>query len=123
MLRNPGRKWVGIFLAAAASFMMAFFLGIGAQQWFEKAALRGHPRAFEALGRIYYLGHGVEQDDVMAHKWFTLADAAGDKSSKAVLEVLNGRMSEEQLSQAQQHVQDWQGERESSQPSATLPDQ
>ncbi len=35
MLRNPARKWVGIFLAAAASFMMAFFLGIGAQQWFE----------------------------------------------------------------------------------------
>ena len=109
---------------------LIYYLGEGveqdmmlAQQWFEKAALQGHPRAFEILGRIYYLGHGVEQDDVMAFKWFTLARAAGDKSSRAAMEVLSSRMNEVQVAQGEELVAEWNGARQSSHSEDLVPEQ
>ncbi|KDO24571.1 hypothetical protein SPRG_10101 [Saprolegnia parasitica CBS 223.65] len=52
---------------------------VGAVQWqlakeaYLKASDQGHSKAQEALGRLYYYGHGVEMDKTQAGHYFQLA--------------------------------------------------
>ncbi|KAI9268409.1 hypothetical protein EDC94DRAFT_581944 [Helicostylum pulchrum] len=46
-----------------------------------KAAIKGHAKACEKLGRLYYKGLGVKQDYVESIEWYRFAAAKGDVES------------------------------------------
>jgi TPR repeat protein len=53
--------------------------------YYKKAADNcGMNESFNALGRMYYYGHGVEKDDCEAMKWFNKASRLDDNSSAIV---------------------------------------
>jgi uncharacterized protein len=51
-------------------------------QWFEKAALQGHPDASLALGTAYFLGRGADLDYAKALRWYTQAAEFGDVAAQ-----------------------------------------
>jgi uncharacterized protein len=51
-------------------------------QWFEKAALQGHPDASLALGTAYFLGRGTNLDYAKALRWYTQAAEFGDVAAQ-----------------------------------------
>jgi Sel1 repeat. len=48
----------------------------------------------------YWKGRGVSQDFALAHMWFTLAAATGDKDAQEARDSLAKAMSAEQLQKA-----------------------
>jgi len=55
----------------------------GAAAAYRKAAVLGFPLAQNNLARLYETGHGVPQDSILAHMWYTLAATSGDESLQA----------------------------------------
>jgi uncharacterized protein len=53
-----------------------------AVNWFEKAALQGHPDASLALGTAHFLGRGTNLDYAMALRWYTQAAEFGDVAAQ-----------------------------------------
>ncbi|GAA5799434.1 hypothetical protein HPULCUR_004849 [Helicostylum pulchrum] len=53
-----------------------------------KAAIKGHAKACEKLGRLYYKGLGVKQDYVESIEWYRFAAAKGDVESLFRLGVI-----------------------------------
>lgn len=51
-------------------------------------AERGHPHAQTLLGRMYMMGHGVEQDHTEAVKWYRRAAEEGLKSAQNFLAIM-----------------------------------
>jgi len=41
--------------------------------WFKRAADKGHDRSFFCIGKLYWRGHGVEQDRQVANQYFAKA--------------------------------------------------
>jgi TPR repeat protein len=85
-----------------------------AAKWYRLAADQGDPMAQYNLGLAYATGEGVEQDSVSAHMWFNLAAArfpasAARSRSDAVKnrEVVAGKMTPEQLAEAQKLAREW----------------
>jgi TPR repeat protein len=72
-----------------------------AARWLHLAAEQGHPDAQYILGAMYGNGTGVVQDYVHAHMWFNLAAAAGNAESARNREIVTGKMTPEQISEAQ----------------------
>ena len=78
-----------------------------AVKWYRKAAEQGNALGQHVLGVMYDQGRGVPQDYVQAHKWLNLAVAAGDASALKVRDDLAGRMTREQIAEAQKLARDW----------------
>ena len=57
-------------------------------KWFTLAAEQGHADAQLNLGRMYYKGQGVPQDEKTAGKWITLAAEQGHVSAQAILSTM-----------------------------------
>jgi TPR repeat protein len=64
-------------------------------------AEQGDATAQYSLGRMYALGEGVIQDDVMAHMWANIAAANGDTNASIGRDVIAVRMNPSQLAEAQ----------------------
>ena len=86
----------------------AYYEGIGSPQnyadalkWYVLAALQGDAKAQSSLGYMYGTGKGVAQDYVEAHKWFNLSGANGNESAQKSRSILEGKMTQEQIAQAQ----------------------
>lgn len=84
--------------------------------WFRRAANQGHADAQLSLGDMYAEGTGVVQDYVSAHMWFNLAAAAtGNPLASLVVapkakqerDLLTGKMSREQIAEAQEMARNW----------------
>jgi TPR repeat protein len=60
---------------------------------------------------MYYLGLGVSQDYVQAYKWFYLSGSGSSPASRAkanqVLDDLAGKMTPQQVAEAQELAREW----------------
>lgn len=107
---------------AEAQYHLALMLGEGqsipendvdAATWYRRAAAQGHAQAQYNLGLAYARGEGVAQDNVRAHMWFNIAATrfAGDSRGRAAAvknrDVIAGKMSREDLAEAQRLAGEW----------------
>jgi TPR repeat protein len=67
----------------------------------------GSPDALFELGMLYATGRDVAADLVVAHKWFNLAAARGNRSALAHRVELAREMSTEQVAEAQRLAREW----------------
>ena len=72
-----------------------------AAQWYKRAADKGHSAAQSNLGIMYAIGQGIPQDYVLAHMWFNLASANGDKDAVTNRDSVSKLMSNAQIQEAQ----------------------
>ena len=78
-----------------------------ATKWYRKAAEQGDDSVKEVLGQIYFTGQGVRKNYVSAYMWFNLAEIAGQKSASDQKDVVAGRMTDSQITEAQEMTQQW----------------
>jgi TPR repeat protein len=85
-----------------------------AAKWYRSAADQGHPSAQYNLGLLYAQGEGAAPDNVSAHMWFNLAAArfpASDTRNRDAAvrnrDVVAGRMTAEQVAEAQRRAREW----------------
>jgi len=76
-------------------------------KWFRLAAEQGVSAAQMALGRHYAMDFADSYDPVKAYKWFALASKLGDYEANAKVDFLKTRMTSEQVSEADGHVNAW----------------
>jgi uncharacterized protein len=86
-----------------------------AGKWYRLAADQGYAQAQYNLGLWYATGGGGEADNVSAHIWFNLAaarfpstDARNRNLAVRNRDVVAGRMTPEQLAEAQRLAREWQ---------------
>jgi TPR repeat protein len=75
--------------------------------WFWKAAQQGYAPAQAMLGAMYAKGDGVSKDLVAAYMWSSLSAAQGDETGKTNRDLLESRMSNEQIAEAQKLSREW----------------
>jgi uncharacterized protein len=56
---------------------------------------------------MYRTGGGVPQDYVIAHMWFNLAAASGDKDAVKARDVVAAKMAPTQIAEAQKLAREW----------------
>ena len=78
-----------------------------ALKWYRKAASQGHPTAQYNLGLMYANGTGTDQDNVLAHLWSNLASASGIEAAEAVRNLVAGKMTAEEITEAQLKAREW----------------
>ena len=86
---------------------------VEAVRWYRKAADQGDASAQNNLGVMCYNGKGVPQDDVEAYKWYSLAAAQGHERAKKNIETIAGRMTAEQIAEAQKRSANFKPRNES----------
>ena len=59
------------------------------------------------LGLMYEQGKGVPQDYVLAYMWLNLSAAQGQETAVKVRDIVAGKMTPEQLAEAQRLARDW----------------
>ena len=74
---------------------------------FEVAAEQGHGKAQIFLGRMYFKGEGIAQDDVEAYHWFSIARVQEPKLAEKFLDRLSDRMSDEEITMAEERAANW----------------
>ena len=91
-----------------------YSLGLGVPQddreaarWFRLAAEQGLARAQSNLGIMYAEGAGVPEDMVLAYMWSNLAAAQGNESAQRNKDLLEERMTREQIAEAQRLSTEW----------------
>ncbi len=72
-----------------------------------RAAESGKAEALYDLGLLYSIGHGVEQNNVEAHKWFNLAAMRGMLSAQIDRAEVADGMSNGEISEAQRKAREW----------------
>ena len=60
--------------------------------------------ALLAMGMKYCIGHGVEADNVTAHKWFNIAAIKGSDKAKSYRLELAREMSASEIAEAQRQA-------------------
>jgi localization factor PodJL len=78
-----------------------------AAQWFEEAAERGLSDSQFNLAVLHENGLGVEQDLPVAFKWLSLAAKSGDKEAIRRRDILQGKLTAEQLTKAEGLIASW----------------
>ncbi len=78
-----------------------------AVNWYLRSAEQGQAKAQNSLGRMYAGGVGVEQDDQLAHLWFSLAAAQGEASASKGRDAIEHRMTAAQRAKARKRANDW----------------
>ena len=74
---------------------------IKAAKWFREAAEQGEAVAQTNMGVMYVNGEGLLKDAVIAYAWLNIAAANGQTEAANMREVLSGRLSSEQIAEAQ----------------------
>ena len=72
-----------------------------------EAAEMGKAEALYDLGILYSIGHGVEQDNIEAHKWFNLAAMRGMISAQIDRAEVAVTMTMGEISEAQRKAREW----------------
>lgn len=76
-------------------------------KWYRLAAEQGVTGAQLALGRVYAMDFSEKYDPIEAYKWLSLASKFGDLDANSQLELLESRMSPDQVIEANGHVDVW----------------
>jgi TPR repeat protein len=79
-----------------------------AVKWWKLASAQGSAIAQSNLGNMYASGRGIVQDYVRAHMWFNLAAVSGNKLSIKNRDVAAGRMTPQQIGEAQKLARECQ---------------
>ncbi|MFP6637844.1 MAG: tetratricopeptide repeat protein [Nitrospinaceae bacterium] len=74
---------------------------------FRLAAEQGYANAQYNLGLKYAEGQGVPQDYVSAHMWFNLSGSNGDKDAVEKRNIVEKKMTKDQISEAQRLARNW----------------
>jgi len=78
-----------------------------AVNWYLRSAEQGQAKAQNSLGRMYAGGVGVEQDDALAHLWFSLAAAQGEATALKARDAIEHKMTAAQRAKARKRADDW----------------
>ena len=78
-----------------------------AVSWLTRAAEQGFAICQNSLGAMYANGKGVPQDFVLAHLWFNLAAAQGHEEARKNRDNVAGRMTPDQIAEAQRMAREW----------------
>lgn len=78
-----------------------------AVKWYKKAAKNGSAAGQAALGEAYRLGLGVEQNEVSAYMWYTLAAEQGSQAAADARQMVAIQMEPEQIAKAEEKARDW----------------
>ncbi len=78
-----------------------------AVRWYRLAAEQGHAEAQWLLGIAYERGAGVPEDDVLAYMWFNLAGAQEHVSAQESEDIIEARMTGEQITEALRLSREW----------------
>jgi localization factor PodJL len=78
-----------------------------AAQWFQKAAEFGLSDSQFNLAVLHENGLGVTQDLTLAYKWLALAAKSGDKEAIRRRDILQGKLTAEQMTKAEGLVAEW----------------
>ena len=78
-----------------------------AVRWYRASAEQGHAAGQFALGLKCALGEGTIQDYKLAHMWSNLAAANGHEDAKTNRDIVAGKMTPADISEAQQMASDW----------------
>ncbi len=81
-----------------------------AAQWFEQAAEHGLSDSQFNLAVLNENGLGVQQDLTTAYKWLSLAAKSGDKEAVRRRDILQGKLTAEQLAKAESLVSSWKAQ-------------
>ncbi|MCH8040030.1 MAG: sel1 repeat family protein [Nitrospinae bacterium] len=82
-----------------------------AVRWYRLAAEQGHASGQFSLGAMYTAGQGVSKDYVFAHMLWNLAAAKGKKKAVNKRDILEKRMTADQLAEAQRLAREWKPKR------------
>ena len=78
-----------------------------AVKWYRLSAEQGDAVAQFNLGFMYGKGLGVPQDYVSAHMWWNLSDSNGHKSAVKNRNIVEKKMSKQQIEKAQELARNW----------------
>ncbi len=78
-----------------------------AVRWYRLAAEQGHAESQWLLGIMYDKGDGVPEDDVLAYMWFNLSGVQGHVSAQESEDIIEMRMSGDQIAEAQRLSREW----------------
>jgi len=100
---------VSINDAKANAVMAAYIQGDyqSALREFRPLAEEENAVAQNNLGGMYYNGQGVAQDYVQAHMWFSLAAAQGNESARWNRDIVEEKMTPEQIAEARRLAREW----------------
>ena len=104
-----------------AQFYIAslYSAGVGVQRsdeeafrWFSRAASKGNSHAMLIVAGLYAIGRGVEKNNIEAYKWAYIVSGASRvdefrNGSRQLMEVLDGRMSPEEVNLAKTEASRW----------------
>ena len=106
--------------AARGNFQAQFLLGLrydtgdGVQEddaeavrWYRLAAEQGHADAQSNLGGMYTRGEGVPEDLVYAYMRYNLSAAQGNETAQSNKDIIEQRMTREQIAEAQRLSREW----------------
>jgi len=82
---------------------------------FKSLAEQNWSSAQHMLGNLYYRGEGVEQNDLLAYKWLSIAARNNIMLAEAIDEKrkqLQQRLSKEHLEQVEEWIANWQPEQD-----------
>jgi TPR repeat protein len=101
------------FAAAQLSLGVLYENGLGVPQdfttavsWYRKAADQGNAAAQLNLGIMYDNGWGVAQN--IAHMWFSLAAAMGDRDAARNRDIDAAKLTPAQFAEAQRLAREWE---------------
>jgi len=80
---------------------------VKALKWYRLSAEQSHKDAQNNLGAMLSKGEGVEQDFVEALKWFVVAAGNGSEGGRKNIDIVEKRMSSEQITQAKKLAREW----------------
>ncbi len=78
-----------------------------AAKWYRKAAEQGLADAQVQLGLLYEIGQGFPKDFAEAYMWISLAAAGSNKEYGELRDLLEKRMTGEQLIEGQKLTEEW----------------
>ncbi len=74
---------------------------------YKKAAEVGNAEAQNCLGKLYYQGKGVKQNDVQALMWFSLSGANGMDDAVHNIRVVKKKLKPDQIAKARDLAAEW----------------
>ncbi len=76
------------------------------REWLPLAE-RGNEKAQAVLGGMYYMGRGVQQDDVNAAMWLGLAARQGEQYAARLRNHAISEMTPDQIAEAERLAREW----------------
>ena len=81
-------------------------------RWFARAADQGHSHAMLIVGGLYAIGRGVPKDNIKAYQYAYIVSSATKveefrNGSRQLMSVLEGRMTQDELSRARTEASRW----------------